>query len=830
MPTLTRNRPTLEVSVDFAANPTASYADIHETDDGLVSFWRLNSTSTLLDELGVNDGVQISTGTLIAGPYSFDTDQGLTYDGTNDSSYVLSSASLVTQSAFSVDGWIRVASLPGSTVDLLTKRGSWLLQMNSSGKLLWTLKDDTSTVTITSGTTITTNTWFHVTGVYDDANALLYINGVLDNSSAYSSGVEVSPRPIRFATAESNTAPTWQSSTTNTGSSTSIVANVPASVASGDLLLAHLGVRQSASNPTVTGPAGWLPWAVDTPSTLTESHVWYRISPGGEPASYTWTSDLSVAWQAAMTRITGQDALEPFANPGYSASGTGSTTRATGPHVPNTKNVLACAFFFSSGSTSWTEDSGTERYDVSNIGGAAIAMCSQNVAAETSLNVTGTATGTGASCAHMVFINGTGLTETACSLDDWAYWSRGLDEDEVARNYFSKDSGTPTWTDITLEVRNFDAASPERRNELENLVAGKLGMVLREVGDKDFDPGNTSSPYGPDVEQRVRVRAVWNSTTYDVFRGYVDRWTPVRLGADVEEVQLEATDGFDLLALAPVEGTMAVGFSGEHIDRILNKALWPVADRDIDAGQYVLNGYTIPNGTLALSLLQEIAASERGICFIDAANVFHFHDAAHRGTETRSTTSQATFSDHPGGTGNLVVSTEIRYQGIQPTRDKDRIVNVWTVSPDSGVFGAADQRVIDHQSVSKYGLRGSSRSTRLATNASALDQAGNLLNETAFPGDRYESMTVIPLTTESYDKCLDLRISDKVTVKRGFTPGWDGASMTRDYFIEGKTVSVADKRSAWQFTFVLSPVSAGNYYQTIMRDGPVSYWRMDTIT
>jgi len=988
MPTLTRSKPTLEVSVDFAANPTASYGDIHTTDDGAVSFWRCNSVSTFLDDLSTNDGVMVSTPALTTTPFPYVTvvptrfcdnrdfevaatgwsslgsstvarstarahtgtasllitatasaaqsatqftlvgeatafatqyrlscwiygepamsgkqvvvslreqggavasenlaattffiqqgwfqytvegaihqvdrtnvdiqigassgsgwingdfiylddvsvectDFATTFDGVNDSAYVLESISLTGSGAQSIDGWVKFASIPGSTKDIVTKPGCWYLQVNSAGKLLWTVKNDANTATVTSNTALLTNTWYYVAGVYDGASAILYINGVPDNSAAYTSGIEVSGQQIRFAGASYTTAAAWQSSQTATGNATTVTCNAPVSIASGDLLVAHFCHRNSLA---WTPPSGWILWSLETPATgapQTSSQVWYKIATGSEPANYTWTGDVSGAYAIAISRITGQNTEVPFSNPAYSTVQTSNTvTHATGSHIGNVNNVLILGMFSSRGGGTFTESSGTERYDFTS-GDVVVAMSSQTQATPSSLNITGTSSVSTIGAAHFIAITGSGIDETAVSLDDWTYWSRALDADDVARNYFSKDSGTPSWTNVTTEVRHMEASLPERRNELDMLVNGKMSMTLREVNDKDFDPTNTSSPYLPDIEQRVRVRATWNSTTYNVFRGYADRWTPVRLGGDQDEVAFEASDGFDLLALAPISGTVGTGYSGSHIDAILSKALWPLSDRSIDPGQYVMNGYTISEGTFGLSLLQEIAASERGIFFIDAAGVATFHDAAHRGSQTRSTTSQATFSDYPSPGGNLTASTEIRYQDIQPTRDKDKIINIWTVTPDSGVFGAAAQTVIDHDSVARYGPRGSSKSTRLATNSDAADQAGNLLTETAFPADRYEYMKVIPLTTESYDKCLDLKISDRITVKRGQNPGYDGAAVTRDYFVEGKSINVINKNSAWEFTFVLTPVSSGNYYQTIMRDSPVSYWRMDSLT
>jgi len=264
-----------------------------------------------------------------------------------------------------------------------------------------------------------------------------------------------------------------------------------------------------------------------------------------------------------------------------------------------------------------------------------------------------------------------------------------------------------------------------------------------------------------------------------------------------------------------------VGYSGAQINTLLDKALWPKDARAIEQGQYVMAAQTLANAP-ALGAIQEIAASERGIFFIDQAGIATFHDSAHRGSFPRSTTSQVTFTDSHTQTG-------VFYQDLKPSFDKDRIVNHWEVSPDSSVFASATQEQEDAAAIAKYWRRSGSRSTRLVSNVDAYTQAGNLLNETANPGQRFDSLVVKPTTAAAYQACLALEISDRVTVTRGLVQGWDGSVLTKDCFVEAIDVTAVGGEP-WTFTFALSPVSLGNYRATIVRDGPVSYWRMDTLT
>ena len=804
--------PSPVVEIDFTGNPTATYADIHQGADGVVSFWRMNSTTTFLDERLANSGTLVSTPSLVSGPYTYDSDQALAFDGSSDSAYVISSPSLTTQSQFSIAGWLNLPSLPASTKDIVSKRGSWLLRVTSAGKLVWTLKDDTSTVSVTSNTVLATNTWYHVTGIYTDTEAQLYINAVLDNSAAYSSGLGLDSLPIVFAGTPSATAPTYQSTQSGSSGGEPLFVTKPTSTAAGDLLIAHTDINDTSV--VLTSNNNFIPLADINFASGTRTRLYYKIATASEPATYTWTTSGNSPTNVHISRITGANPIWPFASRCFVQQQAEGTTHVTGPHVPDTPNTLALAFFSLDNPGTWTSAFGAEAYDTGNN-----AMYYAQQASEAALEVTATSSSSALSNTGLLFVQGTGVDEVACSLKDWAYWSRSLTAQEIARNYSSRDSGEGTWTNVSTSVRNFDVSSTARQYELDQMEAGTMSLVLRDE-DRSFDPANGSSPYAPNVVpvRRIRGRTTYQGTVYDLWHTYIERWPPQNAQLGYQEIGITAVDGFDALALAQVTGTLAVGYSGAQIDALLDKALWPKDKRDIEQGQYVMAGQTLSSA--ALGAIQEIAASERGIFFVDSAGIATFHDSAHRGSFPRSTSSQATFVDSHLGTG-------IVYQDLEPSFDKDKIVNDWTVVPDSSTFGAADQQQVDASSVARYWRRSSSRSTRLASNADALSQAGNLLNETSQPAQRFDSITVLPTTTAAYVTCLGLRISDRVTVVRGTGLQWDGDVLTKDCFIEARKIS-ARPVAPWTFTFSLSPVSAGNYRATIIRDGPVSYWRMDT--
>ena len=700
-----------------------------------------------------------------------------------------------------------------------------MIQVNSTGQIIFTVKDDTSSAAVTSSGALALSTWYHVAGVYDGANVKLYLNGLLNTEAAYSSGWELGSQPLRWAMTPYTTAPAFGTTVNTNGVAVNITINKPASTASGDLLIAHFSHHANDLLEPGGYPAGWAVLAHETtdPSTGMEAWLFWKIAGGSEPANYTWIiTGGTVVWSGAITRFTGVDNTTPFANPVYSTGDEAVTALTTGAHVANVNNSMTCSFFSQQGTTTYTADSGTEQYDFGTQ--YRHALYTQTQATPASLNVTGTHGTADDSAAHTVILNGSGNTFCAVSMDDWGFWTRALDEIEVGIHFASRNAGPGSWTAVTTDVRNVSVPGASRQYELDRVEAGTSRVQLRDM-DMNYDPGNTGSIYSPNVIPmlKIRGRGTWNAVTYELFEHYVERWPVQGLQALAQYVDITAVDGFDLLALARVEGNLEAGFSGAQINEVLSRGLWPVADRAIDTGQYVMAPLTISAGTSALGLIQELADSEGGIFFIDAAGIATYHDAAHRGTDARSTTSQATFSDYPSGSA-------IIYQELEPSFDKDRIINDWTVTPDSAIFGSASQRLADFTSIFQYGLRSQSKSTHLASNADALAQAARLLNETAQPTHRFDSMTVIPTTTAGYTECLDMRISDRVTVLRGSHPRWDGDLETKDCFVEGKAVNIPSKATPWSFTFKLSPVSSGNYYDTIVRGEPVSYWRMNTIT
>jgi hypothetical protein len=813
--------PTLTVEVDFLGNPSATYYDRHYNDDSVVSYWRLNSTSAFPDEHdGVNDGVVTNAPTLVTGALPYDSNQALSFNGTNEDAYVAESGTLYPPS-FTLETWVKVISYPGSTRDLVGKRGSYFLQISSAGSILFKVKNDGTTATCSSNAPISTGVWHHLAGVYDAGSdtAYLYVDGILNQTETFTLGIEVNLQPLRWAAVPGTTAPTYQWTQTAAGTGPSVTCPGGA-VNAGDLLIAHFAVTQ---DDTVTAePSGWLQVAAaNTGSPAKMARIYYKVATGSEPGSYTWTINAAHAYVIAVSRFSGVASLAPLANPGYGSSTASGTTHATGTHLPNIDNTMVLALFSADSNLTWTADSGTERYDVGDATAqASISMYSQTQATAAGIQVTGSSSGTATGTAFMLVLGGTGLTYTAVSLDDTSLWNRALNLAEVRGLYESRLAGVGAWSNVSADVRNLQTKAG-RQYELSRMEAGTGSGTLKDLG-RDYDPANAVGIHAPNVIplRKIRAQATISAVTYPIMRDFVERWPSRWQGKELAEVDLTMVDGFEPLALADVTGTLASGLSGTQINEILDKAQWPSTDRAIDDGVFVMADQTFAVDTKALTEIQDIADSELGLFFIDAAGVATFHDSAHRWTQTRSITTQATFKDAVTLTDP---AAQVSYVDLVPSFDKDNLINEWRVQTAHSVVATARDEV----SASLYFRRSEFRSTRLDATADAQTQAVALLQQTAKPALRFDSLTVKPSTTFEWQTCLGLRISDRVTVVRSPVPSGGDTIITKDCFVEGISWSIAPG-PMWVVSFQLSPVSSASYYDTIIRDGPVSYWRLDT--
>lgn len=248
--------------------------------------------------------------------------------------------------------------------------------------------------------------------------------------------------------------------------------------------------------------------------------------------------------------------------------------------------------------------------------------------------------------------------------------------------------------------------------------------------------------------------------------------------------------------------------SGTRITRVLDMADWPADKRLIDPGSYTVisQGFSETDNVSVLTHAQDVASSELGYVFIDGNGNFVFHDGGHRQRETRSTVSQATFSDD--GTG-------FAYRDLSYGLDKDRIVN--EVICTAGGEGAVAQIVEDTDSQLAYSpfpgvpiKRSLSKATLLENDADALTVAEAILAAYKDPHTRFETISLLmPADSASWTAAvLRLEIGDLVTVRTSPPVAESATAYTISYdcFVE----SIEDTMSPgspWQVSFQVTPIS-----------------------
>lgn len=226
---------------------------------------------------------------------------------------------------------------------------------------------------------------------------------------------------------------------------------------------------------------------------------------------------------------------------------------------------------------------------------------------------------------------------------------------DAARGLFDTATWAPDdlWSDITRYMQAVTLRRGASRVDAPILryEAGTSSATLNN-SDRRFDPTNLSGPYvAAGVTQvtpmrAVRYRATWAAVTYDLWSGTADRWSLGYRQPRYSWVQLDATDGFKVLAAYSRQAGGAVGAgetTGARIGRILNSVGWPATDRIVAAGDSTVQATTLAGD--ALSELQVVADSELGDLFMGPAGHVVFRNRRAAITGPRSATPAAVFGD-----------------------------------------------------------------------------------------------------------------------------------------------------------------------------------------
>jgi hypothetical protein len=265
-------------------------------------------------------------------------------------------------------------------------------------------------------------------------------------------------------------------------------------------------------------------------------------------------------------------------------------------------------------------------------------------------------------------------------------------------------------------------------------------------------------------------------------------------------VALSAQNAADLaFAMRGWEGEL----SSERVDRILDFAGWDVSLRDIDTGNTALM-----NGSFSGSVLDyllKIAESENGNVYMNGDNELRYRSRHAISTNTRSSTSQATFGDVP--------ASELPYADLKFESSDLHLRNVVTVTRDRGV----PQQVIDATSRTRYQESPYQRTGQLMeTDTEARESAQWILGHYKDPTERVAEIEIKPRRAAAlWPEVLGRELEDRITIKR--RPPGGGSTITHDALIEKMTESVTVNGN-WTVTWALSPADTQSY---LILDDPV---------
>lgn len=373
-------------------------------------------------------------------------------------------------------------------------------------------------------------------------------------------------------------------------------------------------------------------------------------------------------------------------------------------------------------------------------------------------------------------------------------------------------SGTTTWTDITPYVVSY-SRQPVRSNEFDQPGPAAATLVLRN-DDARFTPDNASSPYAGGLKKyrRFRVRAQWNSVIYNRFWGYVVDWPQswAMAGKD-QTVALQLVDNlfplttFDLFL--PYDPTQPGGgqrhfpsaSSGSAIGAILDPS--GITSYSLDAGLSTIadSGTLTTTGAYALQRIQNISASENGVCFADGGGTIRFHDRAHR---TNVATVSGTIGDSSG---------EVRY--IDPQPQYGEVWPIVNVTPYGGSVQSATvtagtasyfQQTLNYPTGGQY---------LVSDVTEAQNAADYIANRYSAPVTRVNSVTLIGARDSSlWPAILGLDTSSRVLFRRRFLDnGTIGGTIETQQFVEGYG-DVVTVGQDWRVQVPLSPVDIQSYW------------------
>jgi hypothetical protein len=383
--------------------------------------------------------------------------------------------------------------------------------------------------------------------------------------------------------------------------------------------------------------------------------------------------------------------------------------------------------------------------------------------------------------------------------------------DDAARGKLNTATLGPdeVWTDISPYLHG--TASITRGSQrvgapIVRYDPGTASVVLNNL-DRRFDRNNLDGPYvAAGISQvtpmrALRIRAVWDSVTYNLWRGFADDWPLDYIGPEDAIATFIGTDATKVLqgksrgAVAPVGGGET---SAARIARILDSAGWSATDRLISAGGVTVQETTLEGGVL--DELQLVGDTEIGEVYIDGAGRVVFRTRTALITDTRSNISQATFGDGPG---------ELPYESVKVSTDDATFYNEIRITR----VGGTEQVVSDTASTTLNLAKTYPRDDLIyTTDADARTAATWLLGISKNPEIRFDQLVLDSVNDPAglLPHMLGREIGDRITIiKRPAV----GPPIQQDEWIRGINHEIG--ADSWRTTWTLQSSTKSLHFMTL---------------
>lgn len=354
-----------------------------------------------------------------------------------------------------------------------------------------------------------------------------------------------------------------------------------------------------------------------------------------------------------------------------------------------------------------------------------------------------------------------------------------------------------TWTNVpSTDIREISLTRGRTRPD--QRMDAAQAVITFDNRSGDYDPDNSSSPWwyaGQTTlraDLKVRIRATWASTTYNLYVGFLET-TKLNAGFDATAT-MTFVDGIAILGRYTAPPLKTPGFSGEttatRVGRMLTYAKWGTGSSNRSITGSVTVGAT-EQDTAIMDIIYECEDAEAGCFYISRTGVATFVNLQNK----FSRPTQLSFDDQRA-------ANTVEYYEINTTPGTYQLVNAAIVNYAIKDKKGKKKSVQHKASVAKYGLKLVEVTTKTLKDSNASNLATYLARRNAYPKTLVESISFNALALDVlYPDFLETELLDLCIVKRKTV---DGRSQTFELVIEGFVHTITPDN--WIVTYSTSPV------------------------